>query len=107
VPFVAGRASAQDPVKVAPGMNKVLLNNDRVRVLDVVVKPGEKMPLHSHPDNILYVITGGTARSTDAKGKSTDRTFKNGECVYREGETHEIENTGKKALHVLNIELKK
>jgi quercetin dioxygenase-like cupin family protein len=105
--LMTGRANAQDPVKVAPGMNKVVVNNAQVRVLDVMLKPGEKMPMHSHPDNVLYVISGGTNRSTDAKGKSTDRTFKDGECVFRKGETHMVENVGKKTVHVLNIELKK
>lgn len=105
--FVTGRANAQDPVKVAPKMNKVLVNNDRVRVLDVVMKPGEKMPMHSHPDNVLYVVTGGTSRSTDPKGETKDRTSKDGEWVFRKGETHEVKNTGKKAIHVVQIELKK
>jgi quercetin dioxygenase-like cupin family protein len=104
---LAGKASAQDPVQVAPKLNKVALDNDRVRVLDVVIKPGEKMPMHSHPDNILYVITGGKSRATDAEGKTTERTFKDGECVFRKGETHAVENAGEKEIHVLNIELKR
>jgi len=105
--LLGGTATAQDPVKVAPEMNKVLLNNDRVRVLDVVVKPGEKMPMHSHPDNVLYVITGGSSKSTDAEGKVTALTTKAGECVFRKGETHAVENTGETEVHVLNIELKR
>lgn len=105
--FMTGRANAQDPVKVAPGMNKVVVNNAQVRVLDVTLKPGEKMPMHSHPDNVLYVISGGTSRSTDAKGKATEHTYKEGECVFRKGETHMVENIGEKPTHVLNIELKK
>jgi quercetin dioxygenase-like cupin family protein len=92
--LLAGAANAQDPVKVAPEMNKVLLNNDRVRVLDVVVKPGEKMPMHSHPDNVLYVITGGSTKSTDSEDKVTALTTKAGECSFRKGETHAVENTG-------------
>lgn len=105
--FMTGRANAQDPVKVAPKMNKVLMNNEQVRVLDVMLKPGDKMPMHSHPDNVLYVISGGTTRSTDAKGKATDHTYKAGECFFRKGETHMAENIGKTTTHVLNVELKK
>ena len=105
--FVTGRANAQDPVKVAPKMNKVLMDNPRVRVLEVTLKPGDKMPMHSHPDNVLYVLGGGMTRSTDSKGKSTDHTYKGGECLFRKGETHAVENTGKTTTHVLNIELKK
>jgi quercetin dioxygenase-like cupin family protein len=105
--LMAGRAGAQDPVKVAPKMNKVLVDNDHVRVLDVRIKPGEKMPMHSHPDNVLYVLKGGTSKSTDPKGKVTTRTSKDGECLFRKAETHEVTNSSNTELHVLNIELKR
>jgi len=105
--LVAGRAHSQDPVKVAAKMNKVVLDNDRVRVLDVVLKPGEQMPMHSHPDNIVFVIKGGKTRAVDMKGTPTDREFKDGECTFRPAETHAIQNTDTKEIHVLNVELKK
>ena len=104
---MTARVYAQDPAQVAPKSNKVILDNDRVRVLDVMLKPGEKMPMHSHPDNILYVIAGGKSSSTDAQGKTSERMSKDGECVFREAETHSVENTGSKPIHVLNIELKR
>jgi len=105
--LLTGKAHAQDPVKVAAKMNKVVLDNDRVRVLDVVLKPGEQMPMHSHPDNIVYVIAGGKTRAVDLKGTPTDREFKTGECSFRTAETHAIQNTDTKEIHVLNVELKK
>jgi quercetin dioxygenase-like cupin family protein len=40
---------SQDILKVAPKNCKVLLENDRVRVIRVVTKPGEKIEMHSHP----------------------------------------------------------
>ncbi len=103
----AGEAHAQDPAKVAAKMNKVVLDNERVRVLDVVLKPGEQMPMHSHPDNIVYVIKGGKTRAVDMQGAPTDREFKDGECSFRKAETHAIQNTDTKEIHVLNVELKK
>jgi len=105
--LLGDRAHAQDPVKVAPKMNKVVLDNERVRVLDVVLKPGEQMPMHSHPDNIVYVIKGGKTRAVDLKGTPTDREFKDGECSFRTAETHAIQNTDTKEIHVINVELKK
>lgn len=101
------QAVAQDPVKVAPKMNKVVLDNERVRVLDVVLKGGEQMPMHQHPDNILYVIKGGKTRAVDMAGTPTDREFKDGECAFRKAETHAIQNTDTKEIHVINVELKK
>ena len=48
-----GVSRAQDPVKVAPGIYKVILENDHVRVLEVTLKPGEKVPMHSHPASVV------------------------------------------------------
>nr|NIP31626.1 hypothetical protein [Candidatus Dadabacteria bacterium]NIQ16433.1 hypothetical protein [Candidatus Dadabacteria bacterium] len=47
-------AMAQDAVKVAPESYKVLLENDRVRVLEFQIKPGKKDAMHSHPAYIVY-----------------------------------------------------
>src|SRR5262249_43946944 len=43
--FAAGTLKAQDPVKVSPEHFKVLLDNERVRVLDFHSKGGDKIPL--------------------------------------------------------------
>ena len=96
---------AQDPVKISPDKYRVILHHKQVRVLDVRIKPGAKSPMHSHPDNVLYVLRGGTARFTDDKGKTTEVTLKTGECQFREDGKHEVENIGKTEIHVLNIEL--
>jgi quercetin dioxygenase-like cupin family protein len=105
--LLAGKANAQDPVKVAPTMNKVVLENERVRVLDVTLKAGQQMPMHQHPDNIVYVIKGGKTRAVNLQGVPTDREFKDGECTFRPAETHAIQNTDTHDLHVINVELKK
>jgi hypothetical protein len=55
-------AMAQDVVKVSPETHKVLLENERVWVLGVRVKPGEKIGMHSHPPNVVYFLTDGTIR---------------------------------------------
>jgi hypothetical protein len=40
-------AAEDDPVKLAPDRYKVILNNNKVRVLDVRLKPDQKSPMHS------------------------------------------------------------
>ena len=97
----------QDPVKSAPGTYKALLENDQVRVLDIVLKAGEKSPMHSHPNSILYGLSSGTVRFTYPDGKTTDAEFKVGECLWRPAEKHEPQNIGKTDVHVLQIELKR
>ena len=107
--YELGRTSAdpfQDPVKVSPDLYKVILDNDRIRVLDITLKPGEKSPMHSHPDFAVYALTDGKALFTFKDGKTKDIELKKGQCVWNDAMSHAAENTGKTDLHVLNIELK-
>ena len=99
--------TAQDMVKVAPKNCKVLLDNDRVRVVRVVTKPGEKLGMHSHPANIVYSMTSGKAKFTSADGKTEERELKAGQAVWSDAVTHSTENVGTSESRVLVIELKK
>lgn len=106
VSFAAKTAVAQDMVKVAPTMCKVLLENDQVRVVEVQAKPGEKIPMHSHPPYIVYALSAGKVKHTSPDGKIKEREVKTGEAGWNEAETHVSENTGTTEVHVLVIELK-
>jgi beta-alanine degradation protein BauB len=99
-------AAEDDPVKLAPKNYRATLNNDKVRVLDVWLKPGQKVPMHSHPDYIIYVLSGGVVKFTDDKGKETKVRVHAGQTMWRNDEEHAVENIGKTTVHVLNIELK-
>ena len=46
-----------DAMAAAPNSHRVLLENERVRVLEVVVKPGEREPVHAHGWPSLMFIT--------------------------------------------------
>jgi len=100
-------AKAQDPVQVDPKHYKVLFDNDSVRILDVRQKPGDKSPMHSHPNHVVYALAGSTLKSTSSDGKTDTFTTKAGQVVWRNAETHTIEITGKTESHALDIELKK
>ena len=102
--FCAATAMAQDPVKVAPGMYKVRLDNARIRVLEVTGKAGQKSRLHVHPDYVVYDIGDGKVRFTDAKGVSTDADLKAGEATWRGAETHASEAVTD--IHAMLFELK-
>ncbi len=38
-----------DAVVAAPEQHRVIFENERVRVLDTRIKPGERVPVHAHP----------------------------------------------------------
>jgi quercetin dioxygenase-like cupin family protein len=50
-------AKAQDPAKVDPEHYKGLLDNEYVRILEVRQKPGDKSPIHSHPNHVVYTLS--------------------------------------------------
>ncbi len=104
--FVTKAAVAQDPVKVSPEIYKVLLENDRVRVLEYRSKPGGKEAMHSHSASIIYVLSDAKVKFTLPDGKTTESELKAGEVIWREAETHAVENVGTTEAHVLIIELK-
>jgi len=103
---VTKTAMAQDAVKVAPESHKVLLENDRVRVLESRIKPGMKNAMHSHPDIIVYRFTPVKIKFTLPDGKTFIREAKAGSVLFREAETHATENVGSTEAHGLLIELK-
>ena len=103
----AGRAHAQDPVKVAPKNFKVLLENEQVRVLDFRSVAGQKIPMHSHPAYISYSISGsGKTKFTSTDGKTRERPSNPAGATWHEAETHASEYMGPGATHVLLVELK-
>ncbi len=102
----SGRVTTQDPVKVSPQYYKVRFENDRVRVLEFHMKPGEKEALHSHPPGVVYLLGDATIRSLLPDGTSAATPSKAGDVLWRENTTHTVENVGQTAVRALAIELK-
>jgi quercetin dioxygenase-like cupin family protein len=101
-----GVVTAQDPAVVNAKTIRVKLENDRVRVLEATLQPGEKENVHSHPAYLFYVIEGGKIRNHAADGKTTEAELKTGDVVYREPLTHWAENIGTAPIRLILVELK-
>jgi mannose-6-phosphate isomerase-like protein (cupin superfamily) len=107
--------SDKDAVVAAPRNHKVLLENDRVRVLDVTVAPGEIEAVHSHRwPSVLYFMAAGDFIDRDASGKVIfdTRSLKVPLAfpltMYKEPEApHSVENLSKTiTLHLVRVEMK-
>ncbi len=98
---------AEDPLKVATDMYSLLMENERVRVMQVVFKPGQKIAKHSHPDHFVYVLEAGQLKISKSDGSSMDNTLQAGQVVWIPAETHWAENTGTTDVKLLVTELKK
>jgi quercetin dioxygenase-like cupin family protein len=91
----------------------VVLENERVRVLEVRVKPGEFEPMHKHVASAMIILSGGTARFGLPNGSSKQVSFsarpKTGEppqVFWEEAETHSVENVGKTPVRLIRVEIK-
>ena len=105
LPLAVRPAAAQDPVKVSPDQFKVLFENEQVRVVEFNAKPGAKSPMHSHPDHVLYIVTGGKARFTLPDGKSQEMDSKAGDVRWNPAGTHATESLSE--TKAILVELKK
>ena len=99
-------AKIPDALQAAPDVYKLLMENDRVRVLDVRIKPGEKTKMHSHPDRVVYVLSDHRLKFTSADGQNKELELKAGQVLWIEAGSHTTENTGKTEAHNLAVELK-
>jgi len=104
--FGSGGAAAQDPTVVNATAIRVRLENDRVRVLEAELKPGDKEKMHSHPAYVIYVIAGGKVRNHAADGTTSETELQTGATIYREPITHWAENIGNTTMHMILVELK-
>ena len=95
-----------DAVTVAPHAYKVVLENDRVRVLEFRGKPGDKTAMHSHPGSAVIAITDGTFKFTSPAGQSIEAEFKTGQTIYHDAVEHTTEVMGTSEAQVLIVELK-
>lgn len=95
-----------DALKVAPHAYRVVLENERVRVLDYRAGPGVKADMHSHPDLLAVAVRGGKVRFTLGNGETAEAELADGEAQFFEATEHMTENMGTTELHVIIIELK-
>jgi quercetin dioxygenase-like cupin family protein len=97
---------AQDPVKQSPHLYTVRFENERVRVLEYRLKPGQKEPMHSHPPGVVFYLSDATFRTTHPDGTAADASVTNGQVLWREFTTHAAENVGNTEAHAYAVELK-
>lgn len=85
---------------------EILLENDRVRVLRVGFRPGDKAAMHSHPDYVTYTTKGGDLKMNSPSGGSEIVSFEEGKAIFFKAESHEVENVGSSEVEAIVVELK-
>ena len=99
-------SEAPDLMTAEPEQAKVLLENERIRVLEVRLKAGQAQATHSHPDHLVYPLSAYRIKHIAADGSTSIGERLPGELVWIPAESHAGENVGDTECHVLIVELK-
>lgn len=103
-----------DAVIAAPNSHKILLENDNVRVIEVVILPQQKEPMHTHRwPSVMIVDSSTRIMYYDETGKGTEYPEQEAakeslfvEWLGSEG-LHAVENLDQvKTYRAIRIELK-
>lgn len=86
---------------------KLIFENERVKVWEFTLPPGESTGAHTHEhDYFFYPIEGGTLEVMRDSGV-TQATLEVGKVYYRnKGDTHDARNIDDHRYHEILVELK-
>lgn len=99
-------ATGEDPLKLSPDIYSLLMDNHRVRVLEVRAKAGAKAPLHAHPNAALYFLSDARVKFTFPDGKTEEIEVKKGHAVWLPAQSHALEVLGSATATFLVVEMK-
>lgn len=98
---------AQDPIKVSSNVyKKILLENEKVRVMEVVFSPGATTGWHSHPNHSIYAETGGKIEITEKGKPAMSMDIMAGTAMYMPAVTHMATNVGTTTIRLVVTEMK-
>lgn len=108
---IAMPAMAQDKKvdKKAPvRAQKVMVDNDRVRVSESVFKPGEENPMAERGYRVTRVLKGSTSVvRTHSNGKTENIEWKEGGVYVSPADNASTKNIGKSEVVIYTVVLKK
>jgi quercetin dioxygenase-like cupin family protein len=105
-PHSAPPAGSVDETNLPGAGAKIVFENEQVRVVHYTIQPGQKVPMHGHPDNVQIPLTDATAESTGPDNKTTAVSLKAGEVRWRPAFQHSVVNTGSTPIEGVLVEMK-
>ena len=106
-------ADELDAVIAAPKHHKLVLENDRVRVLDTHIPVGDTVPVHTHRwPAVYFTIAGAPFVRRDGEGKvlydsRLDKSTGGPPARFIDClPPHSVENVGETEIHLISFEMK-
>jgi quercetin dioxygenase-like cupin family protein len=94
-----------DPVTTNADLYRVVMENDRVRVLEYRDRPGDRTTPHVHPDSVMITVSAFRRRLV-AGGAQREVEMSAGVASWLGAQEHSGENIGDTETHVFFVELK-
>jgi hypothetical protein len=103
-----------DAVHAAPDHHKVLFEDDRVRVLETILRPGEETAVHTHVwSGVLYIISWSDFERYDAdrnvvmdSARLASTPLPGTAIPSAPFPAHSLKNVGTTNIHVILTEFK-
>jgi len=96
-----------DSVKVSPRTQKVIFENELLRVIDDRIPVGVAEAKHRHPHGVTVALTDYDIEQKNyVTGKVTRSHRRQGEVNWTEETIHDVRNIGSTDSHAIRIELK-
>jgi hypothetical protein len=102
-----------DALSAAPEHHTLMFENERVRVLETRIRPGDRVPVHTHRwPSVFYIISASDFIRRDASGQVEVDSRAAGRSappaiVWSEPlPPHTLENVGTMEIRVVSVELK-
>ena len=95
-----------DSLKVCAATQKLIFENEFVRVIDDQIPAGVTEPLHGHRHGVVIFLTTSTYETATQGGKETVTQRKEGTALWGEATVHTVKNAGNAPAHAIRIELK-
>jgi hypothetical protein len=102
-----GNAMAADGErKMSRTVITTLLENERVGVVRMTSRPGDKGEMEQRPDRLLYIMRGAKVRLHYPGGKTKDAVWKAGDVVYQKADNRQVENVDTDDLEYISVHFK-
>ena len=103
-----------DAVHAAPDHHKLLFENEKVRVLETRIEPGETVPIHTHQwPATYYILSWNDFVRRDVEGnvivdsRITPVAIEPGTAIWAQPlPPHSLENVGTGPIHIISTEVK-
>jgi len=94
-----------DPITANPSLYSVLFENERVRVLEYLDRPGDSTQTHSHPDSVMVTLSA-FSRRLKAGGREVEVDLPAFHARWLDAQEHSGTNIGSSPTHAIFVELK-